>query len=77
MPPTFEGGVLDYVDLDIDILVAKNGVPSILDAEEFELNAVRHGFSDNLRLNILNAIGELTPMIEKRRFPFDQGFLSA
>ncbi len=72
MPPTFENGVLDYVDLDIDILVAQNGTYSILDSDEFEENAVKHEFSDDLRADVFRAVDELTAMIESREFPFSR-----
>ncbi len=72
MPPTFENGVLDYVDLDIDILVAQNGTYSILDSDEFEENAVKHEYSDDLRADVFRAVDELTAMIESREFPFNR-----
>ncbi|MGB7210057.1 MAG: DUF402 domain-containing protein [Pyrinomonadaceae bacterium] len=72
MPPTFENGVLDYVDLDIDILVAQNGTYSILDSDEFEENAVKHEYSDVLRADVFRAVDELTAMIESREFPFSR-----
>lgn len=72
MPPTYENGVLDYVDLDIDILVAKDGTYSILDSDEFEENAAKHGFSDDLRTKVSESVDELIMMIGLRQFPFDQ-----
>ncbi len=72
MPPTFENGVLDYIDLDIDILAANDGTYSILDSNEFEENALKHGFSDDLRLNVSAAVYELTLMIKQGEFPFDR-----
>ncbi len=71
MPPTFENGVLDYVDLDIDILVAKNRTYSILDSDEFEESAVRYNFSNDLRVKVNGAVNELIEMIEQCQFPFD------
>ncbi|MBC7900349.1 MAG: DUF402 domain-containing protein, partial [Saprospiraceae bacterium] len=44
MPPSFENNVLDYVDLDIDILVWEDGSYKILDLEEFETNAVKYKY---------------------------------
>ncbi len=71
IPPTFENGVLDYVDLDIDILITNDGTYSILDSDEFEESAARYGFSDELRMEISRAVNELTAMIEHHEFPFD------
>ena len=46
MPPEFKEGVLDYIDLDIDVLVSKNFEVKILDREEFEENSKKFGYSD-------------------------------
>src|SRR5215813_6470209 len=48
MPPRFENNVLDYVDLEIDVLVSQNFDTEILDREEFEENSVLFGYSDDL-----------------------------
>ncbi len=72
MPPTFESNVLDYVDLDIDVLVAKDGSYTILDSEEFEENAVMYAFSDDIRTKVSEAIDELIAMIGQRKFPFNR-----
>lgn len=72
MPPTFENGVLDYVDLDIDILVSNDWRYKIVDSDEFEANALKHSFSDDLRTHVNEATRELTAMIEQRQFPFDR-----
>ena len=70
MPPTFADGVLDYIDLDIDILVSKDWSYRIVDSDEFEQNALKHGFSDDLRAKVAAAVGDLIAMIEQREFPF-------
>lgn len=72
MPPTFENGVLNYVDLDIDLLVAKDGTHSILDLDEFEENAAKHEFSSNLHMEVSGAVNQLIAMIEDREFPFER-----
>ena len=71
-PPTFEAGMLDYVDLDIDILVGNDWTQAILDEEEFEDSAAKYGFSDELRKKVSGAVDELIAMIEHRQFPFDR-----
>ena len=39
IPPIYSGGVVDYVDLDIDILVRPDLSYKVLDEEEFEENS--------------------------------------
>jgi protein associated with RNAse G/E len=70
VPPKFDGTILSYVDLDIDILVAADLSYRVLDLEEFEENAVRFGYSDEIRQNAQSALSELETLIERHRFPF-------
>ncbi|MBX7172974.1 MAG: DUF402 domain-containing protein [Pyrinomonadaceae bacterium] len=74
LPPKFENDVLDYVDLDIDILVKKDLSYQILDIEEFEENAIRFEYSKELKTKIDKTIEQLAGMIRQRDFPFDQNF---
>ncbi len=71
LPPTFENGVLDFVDLDIDILVWRDFSLEILDLDEFEENAKKFGYSKSLKRQIRQAFDELKMIINARKFPFD------
>ena len=71
MPPTFEGGMLDYVDLDIDILVWPGKEPLILDKEEFVENAAKYSYAENAILQTEAAVDELLRMLKTREFPFE------
>jgi protein associated with RNAse G/E len=72
MPPTFADGVLDYVDLDIDILIWPGKEPIILDEEEFIENANRFSYSRDLIKNAESALEELKNIIRNREFPFSR-----
>jgi protein associated with RNAse G/E len=72
MPPELEGSVLSYVDLDIDVLVQPDFSFKILDLDEFEVNAARYGYSNELKNNALAAVDEIVGMIESGQFPFDE-----
>ena len=71
-PPSFDGGVLSYIDLDIDVLVAPDLTYTILDLEDFEENARRYAYPEEVRANARRAVDELTGLIESRAFPFDE-----
>jgi len=71
MPPKFEDGVLDYVDLEIDIVVWPDGRQDILDRADFEASAKRFGFTEDLRSKVEKALTEMLTTIGERRFPFD------
>lgn len=71
MPPKFDGRVLEYVDLDIDMLVWKDLSFEILDREEFDENSLKFGYSDEVRAAVDGGLEELKGLIERRGFPFD------
>ncbi|HEX8710139.1 MAG TPA: DUF402 domain-containing protein [Pyrinomonadaceae bacterium] len=73
MPPAFDGRVLSYVDLDIDILVAPDLSYEIVDEDEFEVNARRFNYSPEIRRRAGLALRELVTLIESRQFPFEAG----
>ena len=70
MPPVFENGVLDYVDLDLDVLVRPDFSYKILDREDFEKNAKSFDYSDEIRINVNAAMSDVIRLIENRQFPF-------
>jgi protein associated with RNAse G/E len=70
MPPRFENNVLDYVDLEIDVLVSKDFEVKILDREEFEQNSQLFNYSADLIKKTFDTLDELLKVIEVREFPF-------
>jgi uncharacterized protein len=72
LPPVFDGRVLSYVDLDLDIVVSPSLSYEILDLDEFEFNAERYRYPPYVRTGARRAVDELTSLIEARQFPFDQ-----
>ena len=71
-PAEFGDGVLSFVDLDIDVLVAPDLSYTVLDEDEFEAHAARFGYDETLRARVREALAELLRMIETRAFPFDE-----
>ncbi len=71
LPPKFNNGVLDYIDLDVDVLVWKNFSYQILDTDEFEQNAEKFSYTSEMLENVTKALSELTLKIENRLYPFD------
>ncbi len=74
MPPTYENGVLDYVDLDIDVIVWKDFSYEVVDRDDFEQNAVKYGYTSGIRNNAEGSLAELIRLIEKREFPFSMEY---
>lgn len=71
VPPSFDGEILSYVDLDLDILVQPDFSYQILDVEDFEKNSKRYRYSVEVQANARRAVEGLITMIEMRAFPFD------
>jgi len=70
-PPRFDGRVLSYIDLDIDVLVEPDLTYNILDLDDFEQNAKRYPYPDEVQANARTALGEVIELIESRSFPFN------
>lgn len=73
-PPQFDGRILSYIDLDIDVLVEPDLTYRILDEDDFEQNAKRYAYPEEIRASARRALAELIGLIESRSFPFDYGF---
>jgi protein associated with RNAse G/E len=71
LPAQFDGRLLTFVDLDIDVLVAPDFSLRILDEEEFEANAARYLYPAHVREAVPRALAELLRVIERRDHPFD------
>jgi len=71
-PPEFDGRVLSYIDLDIDVLVAPDLTYKILDVDDFEENARRYGYPEQIQTNARRALSQLTGLIETKSFPFNE-----
>jgi protein associated with RNAse G/E len=70
MPPAISGGVLTYIDLDIDILVQPDFSYQVLDLDEFATNALRYDYPEQVKIQAHAAVDELVALIETRQFPF-------
>ena len=75
MPPTFENDIINYVDLDVDILVWKDFSFEVLDLEEFKENSIKFNYSQEIYKETFKSLEELKTMIEKRLFPFSDFIL--
>lgn len=69
-PVSFDGSLLSFKDLDIDVLVKPDFSYEILDLEEFEANAKIYRYEDDLRAKVFEALNDLLTLIERRAFPF-------
>ena len=71
MPPTISETAVDYVDLDIDVLIWPDQCFQILDVDEYDENARKYGLSDDARQQVSQALSQLSIMLQNRDFPFN------
>jgi len=71
LPPVVGNDVLNYVDLDIDIVLDAAGKLSILDEDEFKANAVTYDYGEALLKRADAAISDVLALIKNREFPFN------
>ena len=71
VPPHFDGRVLNYIDLDIDVLVEPDLTYKILDEDDFAQNAKQYPYPGDVQANARAAVAELIGLIESRSFPFN------
>ncbi len=71
MPPVFQNNVLDYVDLDIDVIVWKDFSYEIHDLDDFKINSKKFQYSEKLKKKVEIQLKSLIEMIQNRDFPFD------
>lgn len=69
-PATFDGQVLTYIDLDVDVVVNRDFSFKILDQEEFDANALKYRYPAELQARSRRALSELVKLIRIRAFPF-------
>ncbi len=72
MPPTFKDLVLDYIDLDLDILVWEDFTFEVLDEDEFTINAKKYGYPEEVIESVRSSLASLKHLINKRQFPFSE-----
>ncbi len=71
LPPKFENNVLDYVDLDIDVLVWKDFSIEILDTDEFAENSKKYNYPAEIKNRTDESLKKILELVENRDFPFD------
>lgn len=69
MPPTFADDVIDYVDLDLDVIVWPEKGYEVLDRDDLEKNAIKYGYPEEVVANAERSLAELINLIESGGLP--------
>jgi len=70
MPAVVAGNVIDYVDLDMDVIQWPDGRVEVLDKDDFERNTIAYGYSPEVIRAAESALIELLELARGGRFPF-------
>jgi protein associated with RNAse G/E len=71
IPPNFDGEILSFIDLDLDIMISNNFNITVLDEDEFESNAKKYNYPNEIKQKAKKTLTELLALIKRREFPFD------
>lgn len=69
MPPTFADDVIDYVDLDLDVIVWPDEGYEVLDRDDLEKNTIKYGYPSEVVANAEKSLAELIALIESGQLP--------
>ena len=72
IPPTFVGNELNYIDLDIDIVVWPDMSYQTLDRDEFEENAAKFDYPEQIRAKVESTLAELIEIVERGDLPTNE-----
>jgi protein associated with RNAse G/E len=66
-PPRISPSSVDFVDLDIDIVIWPDGSFETLDIDEFQANSTRFSYPHDLESEIRKAVMEITSLAKNCR----------
>ena len=72
MPYSFDSGQLDFIDMDIDVIVWPDGTLQVVDLDEFEKNKVKYQYPENVVATAKQTLGEITRSSRDADHPLKQ-----
>lgn len=73
---TLNGGIVEYIDLDLDLIVEWDFSTSLRDRDTFQVNLERMHYPDDVVGLAWEGINFARRLVEERAFPFDAARLS-
>lgn len=75
LPPTITEGRIEWVDLDLDLVVQPDLTYELIDQEDLEINSIKYGYPPEVIAGAWRAADELIALVKGRHYPFDGGAL--
>ena len=74
-PCSYENGIMQYIDYDIDIVVQQDLSYRVIDVDEYVLNCKTYHYSKEIQHQIIDAVHQLEEMIVQENIPFQKPFI--
>ena len=71
LPARITGRVIEFTDLDLDVMVNPNGSYYVRDLEDFEARSTAMGYSDDAKQAAWKGVALALLLVKRKRFPFD------
>ncbi len=71
LPAVRTGAMIEYVDLDLDVMVNPDGSYYVRDLEEFEERSVSLAYSEEAKAAAWKGIALALLLVKRKRYPFD------
>ncbi|WP_322796894.1 DUF402 domain-containing protein [Tepidiforma sp.] len=71
LPATITGRTIDFVDLDLDVIVHPDGTHIVRDRDDFEARAIELGYPPHVRRAAWVGILHALRAVRRCQFPFD------
>lgn len=75
MPPSISDTDINFVDLDIDLIVKPDASITIEDEDEYKERSTLWGYPTEFQSKANSVIQEITSMVKNRLHPFTQGWI--
>ena len=71
LPARITGRVIEFTDLDLDVMVNPNGSYYVRDLEDFDARSTAMGYSDDAKQAAWKGVALALLLVKRKRFPFD------
>jgi protein associated with RNAse G/E len=71
LPARIMGRVIEFIDLDLDVMVNPDGTYYVRDLEDFEARSTAMGYSEEARQAAWKGVALALLLVKRRRYPFD------
>ena len=69
-PSLFDKGFIKYIDYDLDVKLAGDGVVRLLDVSEYRKHAQEQEYPDDIKQILEKSVEEVYRLIQEKKFPF-------